>query len=178
MVTAYDAQTNDRLLFDFGSSGKAGQWIIINDDVMGGQSSSEMILTDEGTALFHGTLSLDNDGGFASVRTAHRAYDLSDYQGLVLRMRGDGRRYRLRLYTGHRIIGAAYEAEFDTVLDRWITVYIPFQEAVPALGERTLQGLPKLSGANVRQIGLMIADKQAGPFRLEVAWIQAYRPRF
>ena len=90
MVTAYGTQVNDRVLFDFGTSDRFGRWIIVNDDVMGGRSRSEMILTDEGTALFQGTLSLENHGGFASVRTLLPSHTLDGYQGLVLRVRGDG----------------------------------------------------------------------------------------
>jgi hypothetical protein len=176
-MIASNMQSDDKLVFDFASNDKLGQWVIVNDDVMGGLSKSELRLSGEGTAIFEGTLSLENNGGFASVRSVPHAYNLKDYQGLILRVRGDGRRFVLRLRTDRRADGPAYEAEFDTVAESWITVYVPFQETVPTFRGQRLKGFPRLAGEQVRQIGLMIADKQPGPFRLEVAWIQAYRPR-
>jgi NADH dehydrogenase [ubiquinone] 1 alpha subcomplex assembly factor 1 len=170
-------QTGDKLVFDFASHDKVGHWVIVNDDVMGGQSESNLRISEEGTAVFEGTLSLENHGGFASMRAVPYPYDLKDYHGLALRVRGDGRRYLLRLRTDRRADGPAYEAEFETVVNAWITVYVPFQETTPTFRGRHLDGLATLKGEQVKQIGLMIADKQSGPFRLEVAWIQAYRPR-
>jgi NADH dehydrogenase [ubiquinone] 1 alpha subcomplex assembly factor 1 len=176
-MNANGSHTTERLLFDFGSSDKLGHWVIVNDDVMGGQSRSEMRLSEMGTAIFEGILSLENEGGFASVRTTPYAYGLKGYQGLALRVRGDGRRYLLSMRSGRRLDGPSYEVEFDTVPNAWITVYVPFQEAVATFRGRRLMGLPKIQGEQVTQIGLMIADRQSGPFRLEVAWIEAYKPR-
>ncbi len=177
-MIANDMQGDNKLVFDFGSRDKLGQWVIVNDDVMGGLSESELHLSDEGTAIFEGTLSLENFGGFASVRSVPYAYDLKGYQGLAVRVRGDGRRYVLRFRTDRKADGPAYEAEFETARDTWITVYVPFQETAPTFHGKRLEGFPKLEGERVKQIGLMIADKQPGPFRLELAWIQAYRPRW
>jgi NADH dehydrogenase [ubiquinone] 1 alpha subcomplex assembly factor 1 len=172
-----EMHTGDKVVFDFASSDKVGRWVIVNDNVMGGLSESEMHLTEEGTAVFEGRLSLENSGGFASVRSVPHAYDLNGYQGLVLRLRGDGRRYVVRFRTERSIDGPGYEAEFETVAETWVTVYVPFEETVPTFRGRRLEGFPKLAGERIRQIGLMIADKQPGPFRLEVAWIQAYQPK-
>ena len=58
----------ESILFDFDSEEKSGQWYIVNDGVMGGISESEITLNDDGTATFRGDVSLENNGGFASVR--------------------------------------------------------------------------------------------------------------
>ena len=76
--------------------------------------------------------------------------------------------------TDDRLDGPAYELDFDTVADTWITVKAPFRDFAPTFRGRRLHNMPALDGANVRQIGFMIADKQEGPFRLKIDWIRAY----
>lgn len=147
----------------------------VNDGVMGGLSQSEMSFTPHGTALFEGIVSLENYGGFASVRTYPLDFELDGYEGLAVRVKGDGRRYKLRLRTDDRVDGTAYETEFDTKADTWITFQAPFRALVPTFRGRRVRLAPQLEGTAVRQIGFMIADKKAGPFQLEIDWVKAYK---
>jgi monofunctional biosynthetic peptidoglycan transglycosylase len=176
-MSAVALQVDGKLLFDFSSEGRTGRWMIVNDGVMGGLSESELQLSDQGTIIFQGNLSLENYGGFASVRSVPYRFGLEAYDGISLRVLGDGRRYKLRLRTDVNIDGPAYEAEFDTIANTWTTVNIPFQTTTPTYRGRLIKDLPPLSGNRVTQIGLMLADKQEGPFRLEVDWIRAYRTK-
>jgi peptide-methionine (R)-S-oxide reductase len=166
--------TEEKLIYGFEGQDTAAPWVRVNDGVMGGLSQSNLTLTQEGTALFAGTLSLENNGGFASVRTVPYDFGLDGYAGMTFRVRGDGRVYKLRLRADDRLDGPAFEADFDTVADTWITVKIPFADLRPTLRGRRLRNRPALTGAAVRQIGFMISDKQEGPFRLEIDWIKAY----
>jgi monofunctional biosynthetic peptidoglycan transglycosylase len=156
------------------SADEAGQWVKVNDSVMGGISRSEMRFTADNTALFEGTVSLQNYGGFASVRTHPRPYQLGGYDGLTLRVRGDGKRFKLRLRTNASVDGIAYQSGFDTRPDVWTTLQVPFAAFVPVYRGRTLTGIAALNPAEIQQIGFLIADKQQGPFRLEIDWIGAY----
>ena len=73
-------------LIDFSNASAAG-WQIVNDSVMGGISRSTLQLHEDGYALFSGTVSLENNGGFASVRTRAQApMDLSDFEGLSVQV--------------------------------------------------------------------------------------------
>jgi len=164
----------EKTLFNFEREAEAARWVRVNDGVMGGLSQSEMRITPQGTALFAGTVSLENHGGFASVRTYPHDLELDGYAGLAVRVKGDGHRYRLRLRTDDRLDGPAYEAGFETQAGTWITVRIPFSSTYPTFRGRRLSNVGALEGVAVRQIGFMIADKQAGPFRLEIDWIRAY----
>ncbi len=148
-------------------------WFAVNDGVMGGVSSSQMDVTSDGLGVFAGDLSLENNGGFASVRSDIRAYDLSPFSGLVLRVRGDGRRYQVRLRTGSRYRGLAYKAEFDTKADTWITIEVPFAEFVPTVRGYVPRGAPPLDLTSVQELGLLLGDGRPGPFRLEVERIMA-----
>ena len=87
-------------------------WPHINDGVMGGVSSGAMSAAD-GYATFRGTVSFDNNGGFSSVRSPAVVRDLSPFDGLVLRVRGDGKRYGFRLKTG---IGISTGRVFSGIL--------------------------------------------------------------
>lgn len=161
------------LLVDFGSP-EIEPWQAVNDVVMGGISRSGLTRTGDGTVVFAGDVSLENNGGFASVRTSIGKTDLSSYGGMVVRARGDGKRYRLRLRTDDRFDGIAYQANFDTVLDEWREVRLPFESFAPIYRGRTPRNAPPLDTGKISQIGLMIADKQEGRFRLEIAWIGVY----
>jgi hypothetical protein len=163
------------LIDDFAGRDAAARWVRVNDGVMGGRSQSSLTLTPEGTALFAGSLSLENHGGFASVRTVPHDFALGEYRGLAFRVKGDGRSYKLRLRGDDRLDGPAYEADFETVAGAWVTVQVPFADLQPTFRGRRLRDMPALAGAAVRQIGFMIADKQEGPFRLEIDWIKAYQ---
>jgi NADH dehydrogenase [ubiquinone] 1 alpha subcomplex assembly factor 1 len=154
---------------------ETGTWVKVNDDVMGGVSESALRFTSEGTAVFEGVLSLDNYGGFASVRTYPKDYALGGYDGLMVRVRGDGHQYRLRLRTDRYLDGTAYEVKFATGPDVWLTVSAPFSDFVPTFRGRQVRTAPPLDGARIQQIGFMIADKQAGRFWLEIGWVRAYR---
>lgn len=162
-----------RLLVNFDNSLLEPRWVAVNDGVMGGRSSGGPRVAD-GTLAFSGELSLANNGGFASVRSVGRGFDLSDASAIILRVRGDGRRYQLRLATDARYRGipVSYGMEFDTIAGQWTEVRLPLASLKPTVRGSTLEG-PPLEPALIREIGLLIADKREGAFALEVDWIGA-----
>jgi len=171
--TPASAQPDSLVLVDFSRSA-ADAWFVVNDGVMGGMSSSDMVVTADGTGLFAGRLSLENNGGFASVRTAVRS-DLTAFRGLALRVRGDGRTYEVRLRTDDRFDGIAYRAEFDTEHGEWMTVVLPFDRFVPTFRGYVPRDAPPLDPSAIGQLGLLVGDKREGAFRLEVRRIIAVR---
>jgi hypothetical protein len=163
------APEGDTVLIDFAAPEPA-RWLVVNDGVMGGLSESGMTVTADGAGRFAGELSLANNGGFASVRTVIGEGALAGAAGLRLRVRGDGRTYRLRLREGRAFDGVAYQAEF-TSADQWQDIFIPINDFRPVFRGRPVPGAPDVDPAAVRQVALMVADKQPGPFALEVAWV-------
>lgn len=163
---------SDPPLLDFAAPDAAppSDWRVINDTVMGGVSESQFVATEAGAA-FAGTVSLEHGGGFASVRSPEGTYDLSAHDGLRLRLRGDGKRYWLTTYTeaGGPV---SYRTSMQPPAD-WTTVSVPFDELVPYRRGTQVPEAPPFDPAQVRALGILIADKQDGPFRLEVAWIRA-----
>jgi hypothetical protein len=162
-----------RHLIDF-SNAERNDWYMVNDGVMGGISRSEFALTENGTGLFAGRLSLEFNGGFASMRTVLRDGDLSGHSGIEIRVRGDGRSYQLRLRPSSRYDGVAYRVVFATRADQWVTVVIPFQDFQPTFRGRILRDVPPLDTAGIAQLGFMLADKTPGPFALEIKFVRTW----
>ena len=93
-------KANEVVLFDFGLDDAASAWNVVNDAVMGGISSSRMVKSENGKAAFIGRVSLENNGGFASVRSPRMQDSLGNFEGIVFRVRGDGKRYKCeQMYT-------------------------------------------------------------------------------
>lgn len=166
---------NTRLITDF-SNIAAQHWIITNDGVMGGKSSSQFQINKDGNGVFLGTVSLENNGGFASVKN-HEPINLSGFTGVRLRLLGDGNRYSFRLQTGGEegsIHPWSYEQRFNTTPSEWITVDLPLKEFHPTYRGRTPDNVPPLDPTNVQRYGFLISDKQEGKFRLEIDRVEAY----
>ncbi|MEM7205251.1 MAG: CIA30 family protein [Planctomycetota bacterium] len=162
---------------DFGAAAAAGAWGVVNDTVMGGRSRSALTVREPGVALFSGTVSLANNGGFASTRREVASGSLRGCSGIWLRVRGDGKRYRLSVSDRGRVTGDLYQAEFATRAGEWLELRLPFADmARSVMGFRPPNAAP-VDPARIRSIGLGIGDKQAGAFRLEIDAIRAYRPR-
>jgi monofunctional biosynthetic peptidoglycan transglycosylase len=164
----------EKTIIDFSLTDEQNHWETINDAVMGGISTSRMFVSENNTAIFQGEVSLENYGGFASIRTRPRKFGLNGFQGLEVRILGDGKAYRLRLKTDDDYEGIAYQAHFSTSPGEWILVRLPFDSFTPVFRGRVVSDAPQLNIDAVRRIGFMVADKQAGPFRLEIKWVKAY----
>jgi len=164
------------VIYEFSQSTDQQQWRRINDTVMGGVSSSSFQTPGNGIAMFEGYVSLENYGGFASVRSQPRFRDLSEWTGLALRVRGDGNSYKLALKLDANLDGIMYQASFPTTAGEWTEVQLPFASCcAPSFRGRDVPDAPALDPARILQISLMISDKQEGPFQLEIDWIAAYR---
>ena len=166
---------SEMILYNFENPDDLDEWRIVNDGVMGGLSQSIITLTENKTAVFQGTVSLENNGGFSSTRTSPRLYNLTDNMGIAVHFRGDGKSYQLRLRTDDRFDGVSYRYHFKTKSNEWTTISVAFEEFVPVFRGRVLKDVEPIVPGKIQQVGFLISDKQAGPFRLEVDWIKAYR---
>ncbi|OIN94022.1 MAG: CIA30 family protein [Comamonadaceae bacterium CG1_02_60_18] len=152
------------LLFD--TVAAVDGWRAIDDRVMGGVSSSRMVWDAARFAIFTGSVSLQNNGGFASVRLATNALATPDVRAYCLRVRGDGKRYKLNLRTDSGFDGVNYQATFAPPPGQWCDVTLTLGDFAPSFRGHAVPDAPTLEGARVCQVGLMIAEQQAGEFRL------------
>ena len=146
-------------------------WYTINDNVMGGVSRGRMSLKTKGIGLFSGDLSLKYNGGFSSTRLHIPTHALAHDQGLEIRVRGDGRRYEL-LVAPPRSPGS-WQRSF-TAPSEWSIIRIPFSLMILSIRGWTPPNAPMIDQTQIAKLGLIIKDKVAGPFHLEIDWIRAY----
>jgi Complex I intermediate-associated protein 30 (CIA30) len=177
----------DNVIFDFQHpSGDLKEiWGALDDVVMGGVSQSGIRLV-ENSALFSGNVSTDNSGGFASIRTRNfeTPFDLSGYEGLEIRARGDGKRYKFMLRSETKWDGIAYCYSFDTQKDIWTTARIPFAQMIPVSRAKTLRDVGPLDTRQVYSFQIMLSKFEydgglnpsfsPGYFELQVESIKAY----
>lgn len=163
-------QTKVDLKFD-GDTGEP-PWTAQNDSVMGGVSKGEAVIR-EGLLHFTGSLSFENNGGFAQVRIRDLDYNLEGKKGMRMKVMGDGRTYQLRIATNARHRGSriAYSAEFPTKAGEWSEVEVAFADLKPSHHGDKLDG-PPVDLSQVEEMSLLIGDKREGPFSLKVDWMR------
>jgi uncharacterized surface protein with fasciclin (FAS1) repeats len=160
-------------LIDFQNPLVAKQWISVNDNVMGGISEGGFRISEDNTLVFSGNLSLENRGGFASIRTRPADLELDGYDTIVLRVKGDGRTYYVNLRDSSGRGAGSYRAPLKTQKNTWQEARIPIKEFEYTAFGRRVQGVGTLRANEVQSVGFTLADEKAGPFRLEIGWIRA-----
>ncbi len=156
-------------IFEF--NGKESNWFVRNDAVMGGISSSQLSISN-GTLKFSGRIRLENDGGFAGIRSFATPRNLSVFKGITLRVRGDGKRYAVQLLTSSAQ-GVTYRAVFATTAGQWREVRVPFTAFQPTRSGNLLRG-PALNARTIQRFGLTVGNGRAENFKCEVDWIRSY----
>lgn len=179
LLTANAAETAQKPLCDFKdiATAKTLGWRVLNDDVMGGVSQSRTTYRNN-VLEFTGKLSLANNGGFASIRTKEMAFPITDETGITLKVKGDGRRYELRLQTKETVsrmgreFPVSFSSGFETEKDVWKEVRISFADLKQSWRGMMLKDHP-FKPSDIQMLGIMLADKKPGPFALSIAWIRA-----
>jgi hypothetical protein len=171
MPAAGAATPHRAVLLDFDVEVQVTQWMPVNDVVMGGMSASAFEQAEPGIARFRGVVSLENSGGFASVRTSPRRWDSAGASAFVLRVLGDGHTYKFTVRTDDGFDGVQYQSRFTPPAGAWYEARLPITSFAATFRGRSVPGSPPLDPARVRALGLMISDRQAGPFELLVDWI-------
>ena len=179
--------TGEKTIFNFANPTIDLQetWGAVDDVVMGGVSQSQIRLAED-RAIFTGIVSTDNNGGFASVRTRNfePPMDLSHYEGIEIKVTGDGKRYKFITRCEGKWDGVGYCYSFDTIHDYPTTVRIPFKDLIPVFRAKTVQEASQFDSAKIYSMQLMLSKFEydgglnpkfeAGSFKLEVESIKAY----
>lgn len=171
-AVATDEERSDAMtLFDF-SDPRERSWQVVNDGVMGGRSKGFVEIEDDRLRFF-GTL-VTRGGGFTSIRTP-QSVDLSAFDGLELRVRGNGRTFEVEVNDGQRYgwRSVSRRAPFETGAD-WRTVRIPFSALRATVFGRRVD-VPPVQLDRIERVGFYILDGKDGPFELEVDFVRAYR---
>ncbi|KAL5175416.1 Uncharacterized protein HKD37_08G021627 [Glycine soja] len=187
-----------KLLFGFeGINYRQLPWGALDDVVMGGVSESTFQIDPSGgenggpTGVFKGVVSTANNGGFTSIRTKNfsEPENLSAYDGLEFRLKGDGRRYKIIVRKSSDWDTLGYTAGFDTEKGKWQSIQVPFSSLSPVFRARTVSNAPPFDPSIVLMFSKFESDGKLnetfveGPFELPVSSIRAYikdpiTPRF
>lgn len=166
-----DVRTPCRRVTDFTDVEANRRWLVVNDNVMGGQSLGGLSF-DGGILVFEGDINTDG-GGFSSLRLRLEPEALVPYDRIEFRARPDERKYLVTfddaVASRDRRVSHRAPIEFGAAGD-WQTVSVSFEELFPAIFGRPIDDLPFRKDLATR-MGLMISDGLDGPFRLEIDWI-------
>ena len=162
-------------VLEFAAPDSAQKWQAVNDGVMGGVSDGRFRITEDKTLEFFGTLSLENNGGFASVRTKPADLDIKAGDIIVVRVKGDGRDYVLNIYTKSRRMAFSYRAPLPTTKDAWTEVTVPLADFIPTAFGRRVQGMGPVEPDQINGLGFMLSDKKPGKFQMQVEWVKVVR---
>ena len=171
-LLAFSASASAKVLASFEKGESAKAWASVNDDVMGGVSSGGFKLTDEGTLLFSGSISLKNNGGFASIRARSKSMDLSEVSAIEVEVKGDGRTYWVELRDNKQMMASSYRAYMETKAGEWQKVTVPLEDFKLQAFGMAVRG-SKIDLKNVTSFGFTLADKKEGPFKMELKSIKA-----
>lgn len=157
------------ILFDFNSSCDISNWTIVDDGVMGGRSNGNFKLNEDGYGVFSGYISLENNGGFSSLRYDTKTLDVSNYTKAILTIKGDGKVYQFRVKSNNKDY-ASYIYEFKTTED-WMTVEVPFEKMIPQFRGKKLN-MPNYEGGTIEEVTFLIGNKKEESFKLLIDKIE------
>ena len=157
------------MIFDFDKNSKIRDWRIVDDVVMGGVSKSNITINKGGNGVFSGHVSLDNNGGFSSVRHQFNSLNVSSYNKFIIRIKGDGKNYQFRVKSKLNEYHS-YKYEFSTN-KTWQIIEIPFDELKATFRGRLLD-MDSFSNIILEEIGFLISNKKEEYFQLEIDFIK------
>lgn len=160
---------NPIVIFDFGTEKSLDQWYIVNDGVMGGLSKGTFSLSENGHGVFEGKISLDNNGGFSSVRHRFSPVMIEGRSKAIIRLRGDGKDYQFRVKASNRDYHS-YVYQFSTSGD-WEEIVIPLEEMYPSFRGRRIS-MDNFSSESFEELTFLIGNKKRETFKLEIDRIE------
>lgn len=152
-------------IFDFNTKSNITNWRIVDDVVMGGRSNGTFGLSDSGTGLFKGKVSLENNGGFSMIQYSFDKKQVEKFTKVSIKLKGDGKSYQFRIKTNGSDY-YSYVTSFNTSGD-WQTITIPFSSMYPAFRGRKLDA-ENYPGKQMELIAFLIGNKKAESFQLEI----------
>lgn len=152
-----------QIIFDFDRNTNVNDWRIIDDVVMGGRSNGKFTIDNDGNGVFSGFVSLDNNGGFSSVRYQFNKKNTTKNSRVTIRLKGDGKEYQFRI-KDNRNAYYSYITSFNTTGD-WEKIVINLKDLYPSFRGRTLDA-PNYVANSFEEIVFLIGNKKNEPFKL------------
>ena len=157
-----------KTIYDFSKSAKIRDWLVVDDVVMGGRSLGSLSMNENGHGLFSGYISLENYGGFSSIRMRQKEIKLEDAQVIVIRVFGDNKFYQMRIrseyYDRHVYVHKFYAK------DEWQEIKIPLYNMEPQFRGRKLR-MRNFNSNSIVEFGILIGNKVNEEFSLLIDYI-------
>ena len=154
---------NTITIYDFSKNATANEWNIVDDVVMGGESNGRFSIDSDGHGLFEGRISLDNNGGFSSVRHLSEKVEVSKNSVVIIRLKGDGKDYQFRIKS-NKSASHSYITTFQPS-GEWETIEIKLSDLYPSFRGRKLE-TPNFEADSFEEITFLIGNKKAESFKL------------
>ncbi len=157
--------STSKVIYAFNKHTASSAWMIVNDGVMGGLSKATLTINNEGIGVFSGNVSTENNGGFTSMKTRFSSIDVRSFQKIVLRIKGDGKRYQLRLKSEPEE-AHSYISYFQTS-GEWETIELALPAFYPSFRGRRL-AMPSYPKEKMAELAFLIANQKEELFHLMI----------
>ena len=154
---------NSQLIFDFNHNANITDWKIVDDVVMGGRSNGQFKIDSDGNGIFSGDVSVENNGGFSSVRYQFEKINTTKESKVIIRLKGDGKEYQFRI-KNNRNTYYSYITNFKTSGD-WENIIINLKDLYPSFRGQTMN-IPNFAGNSLEEIVFLIGNKKNETFTL------------
>ena len=158
-----------KLIFDFTKDSDIKNWDVIDDIVMGGKSSGSFKLNTDGYGVFKGNVSLENNGGFSSVKYKFPRILIENKSKISFKIKGDGKDYQFRIKE-NSADRHSYISLFSTTRD-WQEIEIPLNNFHPSFRGKKLD-IPNFSEQHIEEISFLISNKNEENFELLIEKIE------
>lgn len=169
LLLVFLTQTPPMTLFDFTTESDISDWATVDDTVMGGRSSGSFRLNEAGHGEYTGHVSLENNGGFSSLRYRMPTIRIEGLTKAVLRVKGDGKRYQFRTKTSD-YDRHSYVTYFETT-GEWQEITLDLTTMKPQFRGRALD-LPDYPAELLSEVAILIGNKEEQDFRLVLDWVR------
>jgi NADH dehydrogenase [ubiquinone] 1 alpha subcomplex assembly factor 1 len=164
-ISIFFMSNANQIIFDFNANSDISNWTTVDDVVMGGRSRGNFKINDFGNGEFYGTVSLENNGGFSSLRHRFSSMDVKGFKEVIIKVKGDGKKYQFRV-KDNSSNSHSFIASFETN-GGWQTIHIQLSDMYPAFRGRTLS-IGNFSSESIEEIAFLIGNKTAENFKLEI----------
>lgn len=165
LLLSISSMLQAQMVFNFSKEVDARAWQVVDDGVMGGLSAGHFEVNNEGHGVFKGTVSLENNGGFSSIRYPFKGIEIEGAKKIVIRAKGDGKRYQFRVK--HDSYSYYSYIAYFTTSGEWENIEISLADMYPSFRGRKLNQ-PNFDHSTIREVGILIANKKAESFELQL----------
>lgn len=170
LFTLWNSSNPADLQLNFGES-YTRSWAVINDGVMGGMSQGTAQYK-ENSVAFTGTIRLENNGGFSSLKSPFSAKDLSPFKNVEIRYRSTGIPMAFTLENSRAWYNTYYRMGLPSTDGEWDVITLNLKKFQgQRVGQSTGNKMDEEFASEVVRMGFINDAKGPGDFEFELDYI-------